>query len=75
MWGIVIVVSGTEIAGAVGSVDGGGTFSASDIVSGSFGGAEGVLEALGLLRRAQTESMSMVAPVVLAIGLSLDSFL
>lgn len=69
MWGIVILVSGTEIAGAVGSVDGGGRFSASDMISGRFGGAVGVLEALGLLRRAQTESMSMVAPVVLVIGL------
>ena len=63
------VVSGPEPAGAGGAVEGGGRFSASDMFAGSFGGAVGVLEALGLLRRAQTESMSMVAPVVLVIGL------
>ena len=69
------MVSGVDVAGAAGSEEGWGMFSASEVVSEGFWGVVGGLKALGLLRRAQTESMSIVAPVVLARGLFLDSSL
>ncbi len=57
--------------------DGGGTFSASEVVIGSagFGGARVDLVALGSFRRAHTESTSIVAPVVLGRVLLFDSSL